>query len=130
MSTTRSERQGQVEVGIVSHEGREFAALGASVHGRDITAYTKLIGGNIVLTTWCGKTMLACRSEVVRRHRDDSLVILFRLTRRRFVVGYALGDNGMLFRGELLTDATDDEARRTAVYIANLCAAFDGEDAA
>ena len=36
----------------------------------------------------------------------------------------------MLFRGELLTDATDDEARRAAVFIANMFAAFDDEDEA
>jgi hypothetical protein len=130
MSTSRSERHGQTEVGIVSHEGREFAALGATVHGRNITAYTKLDGHRIVLTTWAGKTMLASRSEVVRRHRDGSLVLIFRLTNARFIVGYALGKCGMLFRGEFLTDATEDEARRAAVYIANLCAAFDDEDAA
>jgi hypothetical protein len=128
--STRSERHGQTEVGIVSHDGREFAALGATVHGRNVTAYTKLDGHRIVLTTWAGKTMLACRSEVVRRHRDGSLVLLFRLTNSRFVVGYALGDSGMLFRGELLTDATDEEARRAAVCIANFFAAFDDEDEA
>jgi hypothetical protein len=130
MSTTRSERHGQTEIGIVSHEGREFAALGATVHGRDITAYTKLADGNIVLTTWCGKIMLDCRHEVVRRHRDGSLILLYRLTNGRFIVGYALGDSGMLFRGELLTGSTDDEARRAAVYISNFFAAFDAEDAA
>lgn len=128
MSTTRSERHGQTEVGIITHDGREFASLGATVHGRDITAYTKLDGSRIVLTTWAGTTTLACRSEVIRRHRDGSLVVLFRLTNCRFVVGYALGESGMLFRGELLTGSPDDEARRAAVYIANLCAAFDGED--
>lgn len=130
MSTSRSERHGQTEVGIVGHEGREFAALGATIHGRDITAYTKLEGHRIALTTWAGKTMLACRYEVVRRHRDGSLVLIFRLTKGRFIVGYALGDSGMLFRGELLTDATEEEARRAAVFIANMCAAFDDEDAA
>jgi len=129
MSTSRSERHGQTEIGIVTHEGREFAALGATVHGRNVTAYTKLDGHRIVLTTWAGKTMLACRSEIVRRHRDGSLVLAFRLTKARFVVGYALGDSGMLFRGELLTDATEDEARRAAVFIANMCATFDDEDA-
>jgi hypothetical protein len=130
MTTSRSERHGQTEVGFVCHEGREFAALGATVHRRDITAYTKLEGHRIVLTTWAGKTILACRSEIVRRHRDGSLVLIFRLTRYRFIVGYALGDSGMLFRGELVTGSTDDEARRAAVYIANFCAAFDEEDAA
>jgi hypothetical protein len=130
MSDTRSERHGQTEIGIVNHESREFAALGATVHGRDITAYTKLDGNHIVLTTWAEKTMLACRSKVVRRHRDGSLVLVFRLTRRRFVVGYALGDSGMLFRGELVTGSTDEEARRAAIYISNMCAAFDTEDEA
>jgi hypothetical protein len=130
MSTTRCERHGQTEVGIITHEGREFAALGASVHGRDITAYTKLIGGNIVLTTWCGKIMLVCRHEVVRQHRDGSLILVYRLTKGRFVVGYALAENGMLFRGELVTGRTDDEARRAAVYISNFFAAFDAEDEA
>jgi hypothetical protein len=74
--------------------------------------------------------MLACRCEIVRRQRDGSLVLLFRLTNGRFVVGYALGDSGMLFRGELVTGSTDDETRRAAVYTANMCAAFDDEDAA
>lgn len=128
MPTTRCARHGQTEVGIVSHEGREFAALAATVHGRDITAYTKSFGGNIALTTWCGKTMLACRHDVVRQHRDGSLILLFRLTHGRFIVGYALGESGMLFRGELVTGSTD-EARRAAIYISNFFAAFDNEEA-
>lgn len=127
MSTSRSERHGQVEIGIITHDGREFTAIGATVHGRNVTAYTKLDGHRIVLTTWAGKTMLACRCEVVRRHRGGQVVLVFRLTRRRFVVGYALGESGMLFRGELVTGTTHDKARRAAVYITNLCAAFDGE---
>jgi hypothetical protein len=130
MSTSRSERHGQTEIGIVTHEGREFVALGGTVHRRDITAYTKLDGSRIVLTTWTGTTMLACRHDVVRRHRDGSFILLYRLTHGRSVVGYALGDNGMLFRGELVTGRTDDEARRAAVYIANFFAAYDDEDAA
>jgi len=48
----------------------------------------------------------------------------------RFIVGYALSNSGMLFRGELVTDASDNEARRAAVFIANMCVAFDDEDAA
>jgi hypothetical protein len=100
--STRCERHGQTEIGIISHEGREFAALGATVHCRGVTAYTKLVGGDIVLTTWCGKIMLACRNEVVREHRDGSLILLYRLTNGRFIVGYALAESGMLFRGELV----------------------------
>jgi hypothetical protein len=69
-------------------------------------------------------------SGVVRRHRDRSLILLYRLTSGRFIVGYALAENGMLFRGELVTGRTDDEARRAAVYISNFFAAYDAEDEA
>lgn len=62
--------------------------------------------------------MLACRSEVVEEYDDGSLVLVFRLSNSRFIVGFALGERGMLFRGELLTDCTDDEARRTARQVA------------
>ena len=99
MTTTRCERRGQTEIGIISHEGHEFAALGATVHGCHVTAYTRKIGSHIVLTTWCGKTMLDCRNEVVRKFWSGSLAIIFRLTHGRFIVGYALDESGMLFRG-------------------------------
>src|SRR5436305_15243109 len=101
---TRCVRQGQIEVGIIEHEGREFAALGASVVGRHLTGYTKQVDGEIHLSTWCGKTMLACRSAIVERFWSDSLALMFRLARGRFIVDYALGDHRMLFRGELLCD--------------------------
>lgn len=95
---TWCERQGQIEVGVIEHDGREFRALGASVAGRHVTGYTRLGTGDIALTTWCGKTMLACRSEVIEEYHDGSLALVFRLTRGRFVVGYALGEHGMVFR--------------------------------
>lgn len=44
---THCVREGQVEVGIVEHEGREFTALGATVVGRSITGYTRLVDGEI-----------------------------------------------------------------------------------
>lgn len=125
---TWCERQGQVEIGVIEHEGRTFAALGSSVQGRHITGYTGLKTGDIFLTTWCGKVMLACRSEVVEEHHDGSLVLLFRLTKGRFVVGFALGEKGMLFRGELVTNCTDDQARRTALRIAQHFAELDAQD--
>lgn len=125
---TWCERQGQVEVGVIEHEGHTFAALGASVHGRHVTGYTSLQRRDIFLTTWCGKTMLACRSEVIEEYHDGALVLLFRLTQGRFIVGYALGERGMLFRGELLSDCTDDEARRTAQQIAEHFADLDAQD--
>ena len=120
-------RQGQIEIGIIEHEGREFSALGATVQGRHVTGYTKLVDGEIQLSTWCGKTTLASRSEVVERFWCGSLALMFRLPRGRFIVGYGLGD-GMLFRGELLTDCDEDEARRHALMVSECFAQLDAED--
>ncbi len=125
---TRCERQGQVEIGVIEHQNHTFAALGATVVGRHITGYTRPQNGNFSLTTWCGQTMLACRSETVEEYHDGSLAMLFRLTNRRFIAGYALGENGMLFRGELLSDSTDEEARSSARRISEHFAELDAED--
>jgi predicted RNA-binding Zn-ribbon protein involved in translation (DUF1610 family) len=124
---TRCERQGQVEIGIIEHEGREFAALGATVVGRSVTGYTRLVHGEIQLSTWCGQTMLAARSEVVERYWSGSLSLMFRLPRGRFICGYALADNGMLFRGELVT-GDEDDARSTARQLSDRFAEIDAED--
>ena len=121
-------RQGQIEVGVIEHEGREFTALGASVVGPDITGYTHQNNGHISLTTWCGRTMLDSRCEVVERFWTGSLALMFRLPKGRFIIGYALGDDGMLFRGELLTGADESEARRDAVRISHHFAELDADD--
>ena len=126
----RCERRGQLEIGIIDHEGRIFAAFGAGVHDHNITAYTALHEGRIALTTWCGKVMLACRSEVVRAYWDGSLALLFRLTHGRFIVGYALGESGMLFRGELLVGCGEGRAREEALALADYWAGIDAEDEA
>lgn len=123
-------REGQVEVGVIEHEGHEFAALGATVYQRHVTGYTRRLNRQIVLTTWCGQVMLACRSEIVERFWSDAFAIVFRLTKGRFIVGYCLGDEGMLFRGELLSDCTDDDARRSAIQISETFAELDAEDEA
>ena len=128
MTTTRCERYGQIEIGIIEHEGREFAALGASVVGRNVTGYTKSDRYGITLRTWFGKTMLDCRCEVVERYWSGSLSLLFRLTKGRFIVGYALDDDGMLFRGELIDDCNEGDARREGRRIANYFADLDAED--
>ena len=125
---TQCIRQGQIEVGVIEHEGREFSALGASVVGTSITGYTRLEKGGITLTTWCGQTMLACRSKIVERYWDDSLAVLFRLRKCRFIVGYALGENGMLFRGELLTGCDEYEASRIARQLSDHFSELDTED--
>lgn len=125
---TWCEQQGQCEVGVIKHEGREFRALGASVAGKHVTGYTRLGTGDIELTTWCGNTTLACRSEVVEAYHGGALALVFRLTRGRFVIGYALGDHGMLFRGELLADGCENEVRRAARQVASYYAELDAFD--
>jgi hypothetical protein len=125
---TRCIRQGQVEIGIIEHEGREFSALGATVVGNQITAYTRLQDDEISLTSWRGQTNLACRCEVVETFCDGSLALLFRLSRGRFLAGYALGDDGMLFRGELLDTCTAEEAKAAALASANYWAERDAEE--
>ena len=58
------------------------------------------------------------------------MVLLFRLSKERFIVGYALGEQGMLFRGELITKCGEDDARRSARQIAEHFAELDAEDEA
>ena len=126
----RCERRGQLEIGVMEKDGRIYAAFGASVYAHNITAYTCKVGDRIALTRWGGGMMLACRSEVVREYHDGSLALMFRLANGRFVVGYALGDDGMLFRGELLLDCDEDRARREAVELAEYWSATDAENEA
>jgi hypothetical protein len=127
---TRCERRGQIEVGIVTHDGRVFSAFGSSVQAHNVTGYTRYGHGRIALTRWDGSTMLTCRSEVIRRFSDGAIAIMFRLAHGRYIVGYVLGDDGSLFRGELLTDCDDDRARQEALALANYWSEIDAEDEA
>jgi hypothetical protein len=43
-------RRGQGEVGVVTHEGKVFAAFGSSVNDHNVTAYTRTNGGPMALT--------------------------------------------------------------------------------
>ena len=124
------ERRGQGEEGIVTHDGHTYAAFGSSVNRHNITAYTRLRDGCLSLTRLVGSTMLACRSEIIREFSDGSLALVFRLTNDRYIVGYALGDDGMLFRGELLTDCDDQRAHREALELATYWSEIDAEDEA
>jgi hypothetical protein len=126
---TRCERRGQVEIGVIDHNGHSFAAFGSSVSSHNLTAYTSKRLGRICLTRWDGSTMLACRSEIVREYQDGSTALMFGMTHGRFIVGYALGD-GMLFRGELVTDCHEEDARREAITIAEHWMEIDAEDEA
>jgi hypothetical protein len=89
--TTKCERRGQLEIGIVNHNGHVYAAIGSSVDGYNVTGYTRLRDGRISLTRWNGSTMVGCRSEVIRSFFDGSVALMFWLTKSRFIVGYALG---------------------------------------
>jgi hypothetical protein len=73
--------------------------------------------------------MLACRSSFIETFCTGAFAVLFRLTRRRFIVGYSLGD-GMLFRGELLDDCTEDEAKHKARELSDYWAEVDATDEA
>ena len=73
--------------------------------------------------------MLDCRSEVVERFWNGGLALMFRLPRGRFIVGYGLGDDGMLFRGR--TDRPLRPRTRpatTALMVANNWMEVDAED--
>ena len=128
MASTRSFQQNQIEVGVLEHNGTEYAAYGATVVRRDITAYLKFKKNHYWLSSWSGETKLASRSEIVERFWDGSLALMFRLPRGRFIVGYALGDDGMPFRGELIDHCDEDEARRHAVMVSRNWAELDAED--
>jgi hypothetical protein len=117
-----------LEIGVLEHDGRVHAAFGASVIGHNITAYTTEHEGRLSLTSWCGKVMLACRSEVVREFSDGSMALMFTLAHGRYIVGYALGKDGMLFRGELLTDCDEERARCEAMVLAEYWSQIDAED--
>lgn len=106
---------------IINFQGCQ--ASGATVHGKHVCGYLKpLPNGRAALTTGAGQTMLVARCETVATytniHGDRSHAILFCLPKGRFLGGHALGDNGDLFRGELLDATTDTEARYDAQQIA------------
>ena len=98
--------------------------MGLRWPGRDISAYTKLRHGEISLATWGGETLIEGRSEIVERFADGSLALIFRLGHGRFLAGYALGEDRMLFRGELMEE-TEAEARWTARITSDEFAEFD-----
>ena len=53
---------------------------------------------------------------------------MFRLPKGRFIVGYVIDGNGSLFRGELIDNCDEDEARRHCLMVANNWAEVDAED--
>lgn len=133
MTTTRCERDAYGrEIGVIEHNGREFKALGASVVGTHVSGY---VGKRDELLTWCGRTMLDCRSDRGDEYRDEygekSFGLVFLLGSGRAIVGYALGV-GMLFRGELVQLGEGnawDEARDACKSECDYWRRIDAEDA-
>ena len=97
---------------------------------QQLTNLARLGNRSTTPTSWDGTTLLGCRSQVIREFYNDCLALMFRLTQRRFIVGYALGDDGMLFRGELLTNSDDERARQEALALAEYWSEIDAEDEA
>lgn len=119
---------------ITGPNGQEYTAGGASVHGKNITGYTAVGRRGLELTTWHEKTMLSGRSEVIETYRptfnyDGGCVIVWQLRKNRWIIGYALGEKGMLFRGELYTGEDVDEVHEAARNVASYWMAIDADDA-
>jgi hypothetical protein len=112
--------------GVIEATDDKYAAARAWID--NVGTYTKADRYGITLTTWCGKTLLDCRCEIVERYWSGSLALMFRLPRGRFIIGYALGESGMLFRGELIDNCTEDDARRQAAYLAQFFGDIDADD--
>lgn len=125
---TTAIRQGQSEIGIIEFQGKQFAAYGASVNGREIAAYH---GKNFVLTNWGSMVILDCRCSVVEKFRlrwgDETYALVFKLTNGRAIVGYSLGER-MLFRGELIEGSDEKELRRYAIGLSEHWIERDEED--
>lgn len=101
-------------------------------HSGEVCGYFGTNGTMGRLTRWTGDCFLQCRYETVTSYPnandgDGGEALAFRLTNRRWIVGYSLG-SGMLFRGYLLSEASEDEARRAARDEAERLIYLDAED--
>ncbi|MBA2114083.1 hypothetical protein [Bremerella alba] len=94
------------------NDGFDLANRRSSAIGNVVIGYTTVDGSHVTLRKWCGLLILDCRHQVVEQYRDGTFALLFRLTRGRYIVGYATG-NGKLFRGELFK-GTCEEAKQLA----------------
>ena len=124
-------RHGQSETGIISHQGNEYAAGGSSVQGKYVAGYTHDGPGGLQLRRWSGREWFRSRAKILRMFRDhdgeEAYAVVFRLPNGRAIAGYALGLDGMLFRGELC-DAS--EAEDTARSLSEFWMERDAEDEA
>ena len=147
-----------LEVGVLTHERKHYAAYGATVVGRQVTGYThnpdyqrRLKGypklsmvncrdsDTVELKSWNGKvTLMSCRHEIVATYpyiengisgkRDPACAIMWCLTKGHYIVGYAFGTHGTLFRGELIQTNCRKEAREICVETARYWIELDAEE--
>jgi hypothetical protein len=99
---TRSEQHGNVEVGVIVHEGREFKALGSVIDGGRIAAYLGKAGQ---LTKWSGEVIGTYQvTRTWRRPRNyvsSTLSQVYATVEGKRYTGRSAGE-GMLFRGKLV----------------------------
>jgi hypothetical protein len=117
-----------------SQPRRPFGSPGTSTRGVEVSGYT---AGryHTILKTSDGRTILDSRCDVATSYPNvedgPTYALVFALPRGRWIVGYALGMQGMLFRGELRTDCADEsEARLAARDVAERLIQRDAEDSA
>jgi hypothetical protein len=97
---TRTEQHGNVEVGIIAYEGREYAALGSVIEGERIAAY---LGKNGQLTKWDGTVIGTYRVtstwRTPRSYVSSTQSQVYAIVNGRKYTGRSAGE-GMLFRGK------------------------------
>ena len=104
---------------------------------RGVTAYLKHDSRAVRLTDWHGSTILEVSGQRFNQSRasyctsdfgDTLTPVVFKLTSGRWIAGASMGD-GMLFRGELLSDYEEErDALRMADQITEYWAGVDYED--
>lgn len=102
---THTEQHGNVEVGVVEHEGREYRALGAVVTENTIAAY---LGKDGQLTNWGGEVIGTYRitaSWYTPRSFVSSRMFQVRATVNGVTYTGRSAGVGMLYRGRRVKES-------------------------
>jgi len=134
---TIKKQGGYFNVSLDSDNGTYFTPVGSTVAGRNVSGYLKTGKRDISLTRWNGSTMLSVpfsrfesssRKYGTNDFGDTLTGIAFKLPAGRWIIGASMGE-GMLFRGELLSDyETVAEALKLAEQCAEYWAQIDYDD--
>jgi hypothetical protein len=102
----RSEQHGNVEVGIVTHEGRDYRARGAVVTDTHVYAY---LGKDGVLTNWHGDTIgtyvITSTWSTPRSWFSSSMHQVYATIGGKVFTGRSAGV-GMYFKGHVVRKAS------------------------